>query len=93
MRDVLIKAETSVDEYSEFKIFRKQMKKMVKVKCEICGKTKNLVTHHKDCISPQENGYYKIHRNREDNLQVLCRLCHLKVHKIFKENRKNRGEL
>lgn len=40
--------------------------------CEICGKTGRLDVHHKD-------GDYT--NNTLDNLQVLCRSCHMKLHR------------
>lgn len=43
-----------------------------KTECEICGKQGNLDVHHKD-----ENP----NNNEPDNLQVLCRSCHMKIHR------------
>lgn len=40
--------------------------------CEICGSEKNVDVHHKDS-NPQNNN--------PDNLQRLCRSCHMKVHR------------
>ena len=40
--------------------------------CEICGSTKNVDVHHMD-FNPQNNSL--------DNLQRLCRSCHLKAHR------------
>ena len=45
---------------------------LCKGKCEICGSTQKLDVHHKD-----ENAS----NNALDNLQVLCRSCHMKIHK------------
>lgn len=42
-----------------------------KTECEICGKQGKLDVHHKD-----ENS----NNNDPDNLQVLCRSCHMKIH-------------
>lgn len=39
--------------------------------CEICGSNKNVDVHHKDG-NPQNNSL--------DNLQRLCRSCHIKAH-------------
>ena len=39
--------------------------------CEICGSNKNVDVHHKDG-NPQNNNL--------DNLQRLCRSCHIKTH-------------
>lgn len=40
--------------------------------CELCGKSGKMDVHHKD-----EN--YK--NNEVENLQVLCRSCHMKIHR------------
>ena len=40
--------------------------------CEICGSAKNVDVHHKDG-NPQNNS--------PDNLQRLCRSCHMKAHR------------
>lgn len=40
--------------------------------CELCGSTKNLDVHHKD-----EN----YSNNNLSNLQILCRSCHIKIHR------------
>lgn len=42
-----------------------------KDKCEICGSKKNIDVHHKD-ENPSNNVL--------DNLMVLCRSCHMKIH-------------
>lgn len=44
-----------------------------RIKCEICGSTKNLDIHHKD------RDYTN---NNLDNLQCLCRSCHNKIHRV-----------
>ena len=41
-------------------------------KCEICGSTKSIDVHHKD-------GNYQ--NNEPSNLQVVCRSCHMKLHR------------
>lgn len=40
--------------------------------CEICGSTNNIDIHHKD-------GNY--HNNDENNLMIVCRSCHCKLHR------------
>lgn len=40
--------------------------------CEICGKKGKMDIHHKDC-NP--------HNNDLSNLQILCRSCHMKIHR------------
>lgn len=40
-------------------------------KCELCGTTINIDVHHKD-------GNYR--NNRSENLMVVCRSCHMKLH-------------
>lgn len=41
-------------------------------KCELCGSTKNIDVHHKD-------GNYR--NNSIENLIVVCRSCHMKLHR------------
>lgn len=50
--------------------------------CELCGKAEHLVIHHKD-----NNGMARIRRkekpnNDVDNLMIVCKSCHYKVHNI-----------
>jgi len=48
-----------------------------KTSCELCGSSKQLVVHHKDGKGrdhPSPN-------NSPENLQVLCRACHARVHR------------
>ena len=40
-------------------------------KCNRCGVTENLVTHHKD---------HNWRNNSIDNLEILCKTCHLEEH-------------
>lgn len=40
--------------------------------CEKCGSTRNIDVHHKD-------GDY--HNNTPDNIMILCRSCHIKIHR------------
>lgn len=42
--------------------------------CELCNTTINLCVHHKDKDR---------HNNSRDNLVVLCRSCHSKIHKLY----------
>lgn len=44
--------------------------------CEICGSTKNVDIHHKD-------GNH--HNNESDNLMLVCRSCHMKLHREVKK--------
>jgi 5-methylcytosine-specific restriction endonuclease McrA len=44
-----------------------------KQKCELCGNSEQLQVHHKLAVSLGG-------RNNPENLQVLCRECHLKIH-------------
>jgi hypothetical protein len=48
------------------------IKEGIKELCEICESRQRLVTHHR-------NGDYK--DNTLDNLSVVCRCCHNKIHK------------
>jgi len=53
-------------------------------KCDRCGATENILVHHKD--GNRLN-------NKEENLQVLCRKCHSKIHnEMFKIERKFVGQ-
>ena len=52
-------------------------------KCDVCGSTKDLHTHHiRHQAEADENGLIdkKFHKNRKFNLQVLCEKCHVKEH-------------
>lgn len=40
-------------------------------RCECCGSTRNVDVHHKD---------KDYHNNNPENLQMLCRSCHMKAH-------------
>ena len=40
--------------------------------CEICGSTKNIDVHHKDG---------DFHNNSISNLILVCRSCHMKIHR------------
>lgn len=44
----------------------------VEKKCSKCGKTKNVDVHHKDT---------NYQNNNIDNLEYLCRSCHMKEHR------------
>jgi hypothetical protein len=45
--------------------------------CEVCNSVDKLITHHKD-------GDYK--NNQVENLMVVCRSCHNKIHKSKRLN-------
>ena len=51
-------------------------------KCEECGSTKELHTHHiEHQASADKDGYIGVfHKNRLSNLKILCRECHEKEH-------------
>lgn len=55
--------------YTAHRWAREEVKK---IKCEVCGKRGRLDVHHKD--GNEKN-------NDPSNLQVLCRSCHMKVHR------------
>ena len=50
-------------------------------KCELCGSTENLHVHHK---TYENHGYEHLHL---DDLQCLCKECHIKVHNELKKNK------
>jgi len=54
----------------EFKTIKKHIKKKYK-KCVKCNAFNNLIVHHID---------YNKYNNQENNLVVLCRSCHGKIH-------------
>jgi len=47
--------------------------------CEICGSVKNLEIHHIQPLNGQYRTWNKL--NQPNNLQVLCRECHRKLHR------------
>ena len=46
-------------------------------KCEKCGASEKIEVHHKEHLI---GNYHNNPLNRQENLQVLCRDCHEKVH-------------
>lgn len=44
--------------------------------CEMCGSTKNVDIHHKD---------HNYNNNSSDNLMLVCRSCHMKLHRPTKK--------
>lgn len=58
-------------------------KKKLPFKCEICGKLKNIMYHHKD--KNQKNNYYK-------NIILVCGSCHSKLHNRIKNIKKMRDK-
>lgn len=55
-------------------------KKITQKKCEICGNDFDLYTHHK---TYEHHGYEFLHL---EDLQVVCGICHTRIHKGDKEN-------
>ena len=51
-------------------------------KCELCGSTENIHTHHmKEQHTADKNGFIgAIHKNNKSNLVGLCADCHTKLH-------------
>jgi len=47
-------------------------------RCERCGSPDNLIVHHKESIDKGSRIYNE--KNSPDNLEVLCRPCHAKLH-------------
>ena len=43
--------------------------------CEICGSAENLRIHHK------KEGYKRIPQERKQDLVVVCKACHNKIHR------------
>ena len=54
--------------------------------CELCGSTRNIDVHHKDC---------NYQNNESDNLMLVCRSCHMKIHrnKMFIETEDENQQL
>lgn len=50
--------------------------------CELCEKNTNLIVHHRDGNNGRKG---KPTNNSKDNLIILCRSCHTKVHHPRKE--------
>ena len=51
-------------------------------KCDICGKTEGVLdVHHRDFDPDHKN-------NEPENLQILCKKCHCKVHLEHRKNKK-----
>lgn len=44
--------------------------------CQLCGSRERLAVHHKD-----ESGQSENPNNELENLQTLCRSCHIRIHK------------
>lgn len=53
---------------------------LINAKCEICNNNKNLLIHHKDGCNGRSNP--KLNNNLE-NLMILCRRCHPKIHNRY----------
>lgn len=61
----------------EFKIWQREVFKINKKKCRVCDRKKNLIAHHKKDFK----NYPKL-RYDPKNGEIVCRACHLKIHKI-----------
>lgn len=62
------------------KVFKSEVKKLKKDKCEHCGSQIDLQVHHKDMMSKSSPFYFDLDRNTEDNIVTLCRSCHMVEH-------------
>lgn len=75
MKKAFIKTNAEKQEYgpahASARMIMKNLKKTER-KCEICGNTKNLDVHHID---------KNFRNNSLENLMIVCRSCHLKLHK------------
>lgn len=71
-----------VPELKDFFIWGKKNKFLMRfwIKCEICNNRRAIQYHHKD--KNKKNNVY-------ENAQLLCRLCHRKVHNRFNPNEKH----
>lgn len=70
--------------------FRKKIINNKNVKCEFCSekRKKFLIIHHKDLMGTiyESNGLANLENNRIDNLMILCRKCHNKLHIDIKKS-------
>jgi len=60
-------------------------------RCVVCGKTRNIIVHHKDGTGPGA----KIRDNSIDMLEALCRGCHMNAHRdaLNKAKRKRHNDM
>lgn len=64
--------------YIQGSVWKKLRSRIIKQRgscCERCGKTKNLQVHHKT--------YKRLFNEKDSDLEVLCRGCHMKEHGIL----------
>ena len=75
MRRAFVKKDGSEQNYGEAHHSARKITYLIMNKqkvCEICGETKNIDVHHKD---------YNYNNNSPQNLMLVCRRCHLKLHR------------
>ena len=60
-------------------------------RCELCGSRDNLQVHHIEPLEPYERRSVN-EKNRQENLMVLCRACHIKIHSEERHKRKMEQE-
>ena len=75
MRKAYIKKDGSSQLYSPAHHSSRKIAYLINQKervCEICGSAQNIDVHHKDG---------DFHNNTSDNLLVVCRSCHMKLHR------------
>jgi len=67
----------------EWEIVRQMMFRLRGEKCELCGSESFIQVHHLH--------YQNIFDERPDDLQVVCRSCHKKIHGIEAKPKKNKN--
>lgn len=75
MRRAFVKQDAKNQRYGESHHSARKITYLIQGKekvCEICGSTKSIDVHHKD-------GDYN--NNNVDNLMIVCRSCHMKIHR------------
>ena len=79
MRKAFVKKDASLQENGQAHQSAKKIGYLIGNRervCEICGSTRSIDVHHKD---------HDFHNNSPENLMVLCRSCHMKIHRKPKE--------
>lgn len=76
---------SSYQDYLNNFLWKEKVKLMIEhyKECSFCGSRRNLQVHH------TKEGYYRIPQERCQDLLVVCKDCHKKIHKKEENGRKN----